>query len=227
MRTIARKNAYKKLFAMMIIFIGIILVLFSLDNKLKPLLEMLSESRSKSIATKIINQTVTKELETMGITYESLVDIERDKNGTVTSLNMDMVKLNQFKSSISTAVQDAINKCETQKISLPLGTIIGGDYFVGRGPALKFNLELSASVVSDIESAFDSAGINQTRHQIILNITASTYAVIPWYKNANTVTTNFVIAETVIVGLVPDYYTNVENSDDVEGDINDYGAEIN
>jgi len=202
-------------------------VLFSLDNKLKPLLQMLSESRSKSIATKIINQTVTKELETMGITYDSLVDIKRDQNGTVTSLNMDMVKLNQFKSNISSAVQDAINECDTQKISLPLGTIIGGDYFVGRGPAIKFNLELSASVVSDIESAFDSAGINQTRHQIILNITASTYAVIPWYKNANTVTTNFVIAETVIVGLVPDYYTNVENSDDVEGDINDYGAEIN
>ena len=203
------------------------MVLFSLDNKLKPLLQMLSESRSKSIATKIINQTVTKELETMGITYDSLVDIKRDQNGTVTSLNMDMVKLNQFKSNISSAVQDAINECDTQKISLPLGTIIGGDYFVGRGPAIKFNLELSASVVSDIESAFDSAGINQTRHQIILNITASTYAVIPWYKNANTVTTNFVIAETVIVGLVPDYYTNVENSDDVEGDINDYGAEIN
>jgi len=212
---------------MIIIFIGVIVVLFSLDNKLKPLLQMLSESRSKSIATKIINQTVTKELETMGITYDSLVDIKRDQNGTVTSLNMDMVKLNQFKSNISSAVQDAINECDTQKISLPLGTIIGGDYFVGRGPAIKFNLELSASVVSDIESAFDSAGINQTRHQIILNITASTYAVIPWYKNANTVTTNFVIAETVIVGLVPDYYTNVENSDDVEGDINDYGAEIN
>lgn len=212
---------------MIIIFIGVIVVLFSLDNKLKPLLQMLSESRSKSIATKIINQTVTKELETMGITYDSLVDIKRDQNGTVTSLNMDMVKLNQFKSNISSAVQDAINECDTQKISLPLGTIIGGDYFVGRGPAIKFNLELSASVVSDIESAFDSAGINQTRHQIILNITASTYAVIPWYKNANTVTTNFVIAETVIVGLVPDYYTNVENSEDVEGDINDYGAEIN
>ncbi len=203
------------------------MVLFGLDNKLKPLLKMLSESKSKSIATKIINETVARELKTMGITYDSLVDIERDSNGTVTSVNMDMVKLNQFKSNISTAVQDAINKCETQKISLPLGTIIGGDYFVGRGPNLKFNLELSASVVSDIESAFDSAGINQTRHQIILNITASTYAVIPWYKNANTVTTNFVIAETVIVGLVPDYYTNVENSDDVEGDINDYGAEIN
>lgn len=227
MRTITKKTLYKKLFAMVIIFLGIIIVLFGLDNKLKPLIKMLSETRSKSIATRIINNTVTEELKSQGITYESIVDIERNTEGTVTSLNMDMVKLNQFKSHISLSVQEAINKCEPQEISLPLGTIIGGDYFVGRGPSFKFNLQLSASVVSEIESAFDSAGINQTRHQIILNITASTYAVIPWYKNANTVTTNFVIAETVIVGLVPDYYTSVENSEDVVGDINDYGAEIN
>lgn len=227
MKKIYVKKVYKKLFAMSVILIGILVLLLSLDNKLRPLLKMMSETRSKSVATKIVNNTVTSELKRSGITYENLVDLQRDSQGVVTSLNMDMVKLNQFKSNISTAVQDAINKCEKQKISLPLGTVIGGDYFVGRGPALKFDLELSASVTSEIESAFDSAGINQTRHQIILNITTTTYAVIPWYKNANTVTTNFVIAETVIVGLVPDYYTNVENSDDPLGDVNDYGAEVN
>ena len=86
---------------------------------------------------------------------------------------------------------------------------------------------MSSNAICDIQSTFDDAGINQTRHQIMLNIDATVYIVIPWYKTNVELSTNFVIAETVIVGTVPEYFTRVDGSENVVDDINDYGYDVN
>ena len=104
-----------------------------------------------------------------------------------------------------------------------MGTIIGGDFFRGRGPKFHVKFDLASNILSDITSEFEDAGINQTRHKMMLNLTGNVYVIIPGYNTATQVTTSFCIAETVIVGTVPDNFTTVsgDNRSDISK-VNDY-----
>ena len=51
--------------------------------------------------------------------------------------------------------------------------------------------------------AFEEAGINQTRHRIFLEIAASIQIVQPLLSSTITVKTDVPLAETIIIGNVP------------------------
>ena len=211
----------------MLIAVLLVVGLFGFDDKLRPLIKGIAESKATTICNKIISDDVAQLLAESGVDYSTLVEITRDENGMVTSVCTNMSKLNSFKSTLTSKIQQDISEYNSCYIHIPIGTIIGGDYFVGRGPNLSFHVEMSSNAICDIQSTFDDAGINQTRHQIMLNIDATVYIVIPWYKTNVELSTNFVIAETVIVGTVPEYFTRVDGSENVVDDINDYGYDVN
>ena len=206
---------------------GLLLLMGYLSYRVHPLLVRLAESRAESITLKIINDRVSEFIAEEDIAYEKLVTMGYNGNGVVAYLGTDMAKLNTFKAHISSKIQESFDRYDFGTIGLPLGTVLGGDFLVGQGPCLYFPIDLSCSVACTFSHAFDDAGINQTRHQILLTVTGNTFAVAPWYRASSRVTTNFVIAETIIVGQVPEYFTNVEHSEDALQDINDYGYDIN
>ena len=63
-------------------------------------------------------------------------------------------------------------------------------------------VEFSNSVVT--------AGINQTKHQINLEVFVDIDILIPWGTESAQVTSEVMIADTVIVGKVPDTYLNMQ-----------------
>ncbi|MBR2044270.1 MAG: sporulation protein YunB, partial [Clostridia bacterium] len=114
---------------------------------------------------------------------------------------------------------------ERYTLSIPIGTIIGNEYTLGRGPEIKFKMQITTTVIADFESKFYSAGINQVLHQIHIKVKANGHTVIPWYRSAFNVNTSVIAAETVIVGLTPEAYTNViESGTDATEDIFDFGT---
>jgi hypothetical protein len=86
---------------------------------------------------------------------------------------------------------------------IPLGTLLGGDLFYGRGPGVTLKLTLSGNISADLKGSFESAGYNQTRHRMMLDISASVYTFLPGMRATADVKTNVLVAETVIVGTVP------------------------
>ncbi len=223
-----RQRAYRRRwigFVMMLL--GGLLLLGFLSCRIHPLLVRLAESKAQSVTLKIINDRVSEFMAQEDVSYENLVTIGYNKDGVITYVGTDMVKLNTFKAHISSKIQDSFDHHDFGAIGLPLGTIVGGDFFMGQGPVLRFPVDLSCSVSCTFTHKFDDAGINQTRHQIMLTVTGTTFAVASWYRASSRVTTDFVIAETIVVGQVPQYFTSVDHSEDAVQDINDYGYDIN
>ncbi len=191
-----------------LILLACFLVLFNL--RVKPVVESITANEAKVKSVGIINSAVLQELEQNGVTYDSLVSVGRGEDGSVLSVTTDMVSMNRLKAKIISAIQDRMDREGAQTEGIPVGTLFGGHIFHGRGPKIYLKLTLSGNVTADFKSTFESAGINQTKHQICLQIRASVYSFLPGFDTTTDVSTNVVVAETVIVGSVPEVVANLK-----------------
>ena len=221
-----RKGKNFRLIYIAISILLIFLIFFvSLDKRLRPIITDYSASVGETLMIKLVDETVAQIFEEEGVEYDDLVTLSRDENGNVTSLQINTAKINYIKSNISVMVAEKIAQKERYTLKIPLGTIIGNEYTVGRGPDIKFKMQITTTVIADFESRFYSAGINQALHQIHINVKLNGQTVIPWYRSAFNLETSVIAAETVIVGITPDAYTNViESGTDVTEDVFDFGT---
>ena len=63
------------------------------------------------------------------------------------------------------------------------------------------------STTAHLRNAFTSAGINQTKHQILLDVTVQMSILLPGFRTSTQVSNEITVAETIIIGSVPDTYT--------------------
>ena len=204
---------------------GLVTIVVFLDSGIRPTIKSVATYQAEQMCTKVINDSVTAVLADSAITYDQLVHILRNETDDIIAVQADIVHMNALKASLSSRVSETIGAIGERNVTLPAGTLTGSDFLMGRGPAITFKIKFSNAMTSSITSAFTPAGINQTRHQIMLCITAKVYAIIPGYRTSTEVTTNFLLAETIIVGRVPDAFTNVDETagSTLSGIINDYG----
>ena len=165
-------------------------------------------------------------LEERQLKYTDLMKINSAEDGVVTSVEFNTVEITKIKAGIISLIQNNINSRDSITMNIPIGTLTGNQYLNNRGPKIKISMQISSAVYSDIKSKFISAGINQTLHQITLSISTEIYFVMPWYRSSGSYNTEFILAETIIVGRVPDAYTNVIEypGSNIAGEIFDYGA---
>jgi sporulation protein YunB len=198
--------------------------LFWLDGRLRPMIKSIAAYQARVFATRAINESLRDQLNRDRVAYDGLVFITTQSDGRVSSVQTDMVRLNLLRAELTTAVSDRLAMLESQTVRIPIGTLLGGQVVSGRGPAVEFKLVPAGYVHSALSHRFDAAGINQTRHQIILEINANILAVLPGYTTATEVATNIILAETVIVGVAPESFTEVLTGEDsIAGLLADYG----
>lgn len=213
----------------MVVIAAIALLLsgLALDRHVIPLIGQYARTRAQWYATRMINEAVTAVLAENQPTYEELVTLSRDGEGNVTSAEANTYMLNQTKAAISLKVAELAQAQRQITASIPLGTLLGSRFFTGRGPTVDIPVSASISVLSDFESTFAAAGINQTSHRIVLDIKATVFLAVPTARTSTEVESTFIIAESILLGKVPDAYTVVENIDEeTVGEIFDYGAEL-
>ena len=198
---------------MLLIFTAVLLLvsLVLLEIRLVPLVRNSAKIASVNLAETVINKAVQEVLSEEGVTYEKIANITYNSNGEITSLSIDPVKINTLKSKISLRIASKISSIDNKEIYLPLGTILGTELFAGRGPNLKFYTSLSGNAITDFSSKFESAGINQTRHQIMIDVTSNIYIISSKGSAGSiTVSTSVCAAETLIVGEVPSVYAGID-----------------
>ncbi len=203
-----KKRALKLIFCLLIISI-IGLIFF--ETRAKPVIIEVAVAQSENIASAIIENAIISVLYENGITYSSLVDIEKDDGGRVTTVKADTIKMNMLKSEIGSEISSEILETDSREISIPLGTIIGISALSGKGPKIKTTVTLTSNVTSTINNTFTSAGINQTLHEIFVNVNATIYVVMPKNTATAEVNTNYCIAQTVIIGTVPETFADFQN----------------
>ena len=181
----------------------LIAALLGTDAQLRPAIAAAAGSQANLYATQAIQEAVFQEMEGLELEYGDLVRLTYSDQGSVTSLQTDMLAMSRLQSAVTTSVIESILRFSSQQVTLPAGSLTGNPFFSGRGPEVEIRLIPAGFVQTQMKNVFESAGINQTRHQILLNVRLDIQAVLPGYAIANQVDTDICLAETVIVGLVP------------------------
>jgi len=184
----------------------VMLGLKTMDQQLEPVMESYARSSVEYLVSYAISQAVNDELQKNDWEYARLVTLQTDAEGRVCALDANMVQINLLKSGIERSVLNKIQNIDTSEIGIPMGTMTGISVFNGKGPVMSITLLPLGTVTSDFRSVFSSAGINQTRHQILIDVTADVTIVVSRYAFETSITTQMVVAETVIVGQVPDMF---------------------
>ena len=203
-----KKNAKKPILFILIILFAVLLVLSLLYAKRgTPILREVAQSEIESIAFDIVGRTVEQEILSGGEEYKDLVRIERDESGKVSAIISDTQKLNLLKFRIVNKLSEEMFIRTEDEIYIPLGNLLGVDFLTGIGPRIKFRILWVSSVDASYTSEFVSAGINQTNHRIMLNFTINAGMMFIGREVGVDVGTSVCVAETVIVGEIPKYFS--------------------
>ena len=170
-------------------------------------------TRAHAIAVETMNEAVQSTL-TPDISYEQLITVHTDAQGRVTMLQANTMRMNELAVHIALAAQEALSMRDESRISVPLGAALNAPFFSSLGPRLSVRLVPIGAVKASFATEFESAGINQTRHKIWLEMHATVRLVLPTGAKAVSVDTQILIAESIIIGEVPSSYIHVPDTDD-------------
>jgi len=175
----------------------------------RPVIAVLARSEAREFIIRSVNDAISSEIESGNLEYSRLVTLETDHGGNITALVTNAAMINVLQTRISNNVVDNVENVVDANMAIPIGNAIGGMIFAGRGPRVPVRIQSVTNVETRFTNEFSSAGINQTRHVIMLEIFVEIYIIIPGDRQRASVTTEVAIAETVIVGTVPNVYADI------------------
>lgn len=183
-------------------FVGFNTILIFFDRKVMPAVIKIAEIMANSQTLNIINEESIKILND-DFKYDEMVKIEKDNEGNIILIQADTSKLNKIAAELSTNCNNAFKDMDNATIKVPLGWMSDRSIFYNLGPSIKVNIEPIGNISTSYESKFESAGINQTRHKIYLNISAKVRLKLPMNNDDIDVTTQIPVSDTIIVGKIP------------------------
>ena len=189
-------------FIFAVIFSTFLLILFR--TKFHGTIRSLAETQIKNSTSDLINDAIDKQIETGNIQYDRIVYFEKDLNGKITALKTNMSEVNRLKTSILNMINDEILAMDTTDLGIPLGSLILPEMLSGRGPQIPVQILSISNSDAGFESYFTQAGINQTLQKITMNISVDVSILVLGKTESFTVNSEVVVAETIIVGQVPD-----------------------
>lgn len=221
-----RNYPFARFLKLTAVLLAALTVLFAvLFLRMRPLLYKTAVSNAESLMLRLTDQAVAQVLEGDGISYEKIVKLTVGENGAVTSLQVDPLTVNLLKTQISDRVSELVGEQQECGVSLPLGTLLGSEYTTGFGPQIHFPMQITATAYINFKSNFYDSGINQVLHQILIEIEVRGIILTVGSKYSFSTSTSAIAAQSVIVGSVPDAYTEVieQPENDMASWIFDYG----
>ncbi len=180
--------------------------------RLRPLMLKLAASEVNEVVTVAINDVISEEILSGELAYANMIKLEKDNNGNITALETNMPMINMLQAKLASGVVTRVENEIISDLRIPIGNAIGGELFSGRGPDFVVKILSVASVNTQFSYTFEDAGINQTRHKIMLEVTAVIDIFVPGSREVTSTATTLVeVAETVIVGQVPNVYAELES----------------
>lgn len=202
-----RKRVPKK--AKILIIVGAVLaavivaVVFFQKNVTK-ILYRLSEASVQSMTVLSVNEAVSETLER--IDYDSLITVTHGNDGAVTGISANAQNVNLLARTTATLSMANLSARSKNGIKVPVGAFTGIEFLAGFGPKVTFKIISVSRVSCEFESAFSSAGVNQTRHSVYMDVEATVTVVMPSGSKEISSVTEVLVAESVIVGEVPDVF---------------------
>lgn len=183
-------------------------------NYMNPIFEQVSSYEAKKLATFVANDQTTKVMQNYN--YDSMFSIEKNEEGKVSMIQMNMYRVNIIISEIAYKIQEQMKEPKNSSVLIPMGNLLGIDLFSGYGPKIKMRVVLLGTVETDLRSEFISKGINQTLHRVYLQVDCPVQILSSYKTIEESISNQFLIAENVILGEIPSTYYNLEGFEKVE-----------
>ncbi len=222
-----RRRRFKNITKKHILILGILLLLIYIIYiyfcTIRPMVLRVTQTRMEYISNQVINSAVNDVLKRKNIKYSDLVIMQKDHEDHVASISIDFINMNMIKSDIVLEILNRLNKTEYTEIKIPLGNFFDSELLMGIGPKITFRIVPHGTAYVNYRDEFKSMGINQTCHEVYLDINTKVSGIMPGFKTSANIETSIIAAHTVIVGDVPQTYTGVN---EIEGTIEDYVLDI-
>lgn len=199
------KHILRILVILVVVSIGALLLF---RDRYRTAIRELAQTQIKNATSDLINDAIDEQIVTGSIQYDRLVYFEKDLNGRITALKTNMSEVNRLKTNILNLINDEILAMDTDHLGVPLGSLIIPEIFSGRGPSIPVQILSIRNSDGSFASHFSEAGINQTLHQLTMEVLVDVSVLVLGETHSFTVATQVIVAETIIVGDVPDTFLN-------------------
>lgn len=203
---LSRKRRNTIFYRIVCVLLVISIVTVICDMKLRPIIKTVGGSALKNTLSNVLDGAVNDMVDELGVRYADMVTIERNGDGEITAVTLNSSYINGYKTELSDGCSDRLARFTETEVPVPVGSLIGGSFFNGKGFCFNIKATIYGFAVTDVESKFESAGINQTRHIIYLNVKASADAYMGLCHLNESVDETIILVETIIVGAVPQSY---------------------
>lgn len=208
--------------ALMLLFVFLMVLTVTGVVQMKAMLTSLATSSVTNAVNQIVSESVSEAVNTGTFQYDQMVSFEKDNDGKITAVKSNMPEFNRLQHAILTDILNRIDQVSSQDLAIPLGSLTGSNLLAGRGPLITVRMQSIGSSRAELENEFTSAGINQTKHQIFLNIDVYVSILLPGFRTTTKISNSMIVAETIIVGSVPETYTYFQSSDPMSETAKDY-----
>lgn len=182
-----------------------------LSFSLKPLIQTMAVSKATNLISLAISEEMDGSLNEEMLSYQDFISAEKDQAGQVTMLSFQTAESARFKRLITERLAKRLESIEPDVLAIPLGNLTGVLLFSSLGPSVRVQVQSVGDVKTAYENEFTAAGVNQTKHSVYLSLDVTVYLLIPGEIIPVTVQERVCVAETIIVGEVPDTYLNLKD----------------
>ena len=201
-----RRHIQRFIIRFSLIFLVLLVVLALLRSRLYPVIRSLAETQVKNTASDLINDAIAEQIAAGNIRYDRIVYFEKDLNGRITALKTNIGEINRLKTDVLNIINDEILTSDESGLGVALGSLFFPEFLSGKGPKLPVKILVIRNSEADFYSDFSEAGINQTLHKLNMEVFLDVTVLVLGSTTEFTISSHMVVAETVIVGDVPETY---------------------
>lgn len=198
--------------SLLVIIVIFVVGFLMLRSRYREVIQELAETQVKNTTSDLTNDAIAKQIADGVIQYDRIVYFEKDLDGRITALKTNMSEVNRLKTDILNIINDEILALDTSDIGIPLGNFFLPEFLSGKGPAIPVHILSIRNSDASFYSDFTQAGINQVLHQLNMLVSVDVAILVLGHTSSFVVNSEVVVAETVIVGDVPDTFLQTGGS---------------
>ena len=201
-----RRRVKRFLIWLSLLILAALTVFAVLRSRFYPVIRNVAETQVKNTASDLINDAIAMQIAHGTIQYDRIVYFEKDLDGRITALKTNIGEINRLKTDVLNIINDEVLAADESSLGIPLGSLFFSEFFAGKGPRMPIRILAIRNSEADFYSQFTEAGINQTLHQLNMEVFLDVTVLVLGATSDFTISSHMVVAETVIVGAVPDTF---------------------
>lgn len=166
-------------------------------------------SDAADIVTATVNEAVSGVFRDNDYDTGYFVDVIQNADGLICGIAGNTAHINKLSADVLSSVIASTDNGKL-RVQVPAGNLSGINLLMGKGPDVTVDIVMLTSSHVDFKDNISSCGINQTKYQLMLEICIDIDVLVPWGTRSTQTLTEVIVADTVIVGNVPETYLNWE-----------------